>query len=976
MSRPHSINIYALGVLWAFVFGTFVSPTRADDDFPTIVNNEADTDAEPMPASESAATMRLPSGFQAKVFASEPQVQNPIAMAWDTAGRLWVAENYTYSDRSQHFDLSMRDRVITLRDTDGDGHADERHVFTDKVQMLTSVEVGHGGVWLMCPPQLLFIPDRDANGVPDGPPQVMLDGFTVARSNYHNFANGLRWGPDGWLYGRCGHSCPGRLGTPGTPDSHRIPIDGGIWRYHPKRRTVEVLCHGTVNPWGHDWDEHGELFFVNTVIGHLWHLMPGAHFKESFGESANPLIFERLDMIADHYHYDRTGTWHQSRAGAANSLGGGHAHMGTMIYQGNAWPEPYRGKLFTLNMHGLRANVESVVRQGCGYVASHEPDFLISKDPFFRGLDISSGPDGQVYMIDWSDTGECHDHTGVHRTSGRIYKIEFSGTESDVASFSKPMCLSGDGLLPKIWKGFQSGELEQADLFEYLNDNDEHVRVAALRLLTDHWPFDTVRGPLKHFEYPDEPQTLAKLTQLASGDPSGLVQLALASTLQRLPIQQRPQLAAKLLQQERFAGDRSFPSMVWYGLTPLVEEAPDVLARLAVNCRLPTTMRWMARALAANSKSHPQSFDRLLASALRFDKSMQESVLRGIEAAFEGWLDADKPEHWSEFESCAAAKENPELVRKLSLLFGNQRALDEMREIVHDPKRSLKTRQSALESLIRKRPDDLRNICESLLDQRELNATAAHGLSLFDQGDVGTILAEKYFRFHPKDRPTVIEILVSRVSFANALLDQMEHSERPIPRQDISAYQARQIIAFDHQSLSEKLTRTWGSIRKTPLYRKEAMDHWKTRLTPEILSNADLSKGRMLFNKTCSQCHQLYGEGHKIGPDLTGSQRSSLDYLLTNILDPSSVVGKDYRMSIVLTADGRVLNGLVVAENDHTLVMQLQNSKVTLSRDDLVEQKITSLSPMPEGLFNALDENSVRDLIAYLMSPVQVTLPD
>lgn len=114
--------------------------------------------------------------------------------------------------------------------------------------------------------------------MPDGPPRVVLDGFTVAKENYHNFANGLKWGPDGWLYGRCGASCPGEIGAPGTPAEQRVPVRGGIWRFPPRRGIFEALTHGTTNPWGHDWDEFGELFFVNTVNGHLWHAFPGAHF--------------------------------------------------------------------------------------------------------------------------------------------------------------------------------------------------------------------------------------------------------------------------------------------------------------------------------------------------------------------------------------------------------------------------------------------------------------------------------------------------------------------------------------------------------------------------------------------------------------------------------------------------------------------------------------------------------------------------
>ena len=155
-------------------------------DFPEPYNNEPDKDAHPPAAADAA----------------EPDVQNPIAMAWDYKGRMWVAENYTYAEREKRFDLALRDRVLIFEDSDWDGVADNRSVFVEDLKMLTSVEVVPGGVYVMCPPQLLFIPDADGDDQPDGPPQVLLDGFDVADSNYHNFANDLRWGPDGWLYGR------------------------------------------------------------------------------------------------------------------------------------------------------------------------------------------------------------------------------------------------------------------------------------------------------------------------------------------------------------------------------------------------------------------------------------------------------------------------------------------------------------------------------------------------------------------------------------------------------------------------------------------------------------------------------------------------------------------------------------------------------------------------------------------------------
>ena len=178
-------------------------------------------------------------------------------------------------------------------------------------------------------------------------------------------------------------------------------------------------------PGAHDWNEHGELFSCNTVTGHLWHIFPGAHYVVTHTVDANQYVYQLIDMHADHWHFDVGQGWSKSRDGKANTYGGGHAHTGTMIYLGDNWPDAYRGKLYMLNYFGRRANQEILERSGSGYVGKHGDDCLFFGDGWFRGIDLGYGPDGGVYVLDWSDTGECHENTGVHRTSGRIYKITY-----------------------------------------------------------------------------------------------------------------------------------------------------------------------------------------------------------------------------------------------------------------------------------------------------------------------------------------------------------------------------------------------------------------------------------------------------------------------------------------------------------------------------------------------------------------------
>lgn len=1015
-------------------------------EFPQIYNSEDEKDASPLAPQEAAASFQVPEGFQVEVVAAEPDVQNPIGMAWDAQGRLWIAENYTYAEHEQRFDRSLRDRVLYFEDTDGDGRPDKRNVFLDNVQLLTSVEVGLGGVWLMCPPNLLFVPDADHDGTPDGPAEVVLDGFEVAQDNYHNFANGLRFGPDGWLYGRCGGSCPGLIGVPGTLEERRQPLNGGIWRYHPRTKHVEVLTSGTTNPWGHDWNELGELFFVNTVNGHLWHGIPGAHFVRPFTLDPNPKVYELIDQHADHWHFDTGGAWHESRDGVANEYGGGHAHIGAMIYQGNNWPEEYRGRLFTVNMHGQRVNQEVLIREGSGYVGKHGKDILLSGDPFFRGMDLSAGPDGSVYLIDWSDTGECHESTGVHRTSGRIFRISHGSVntwqpppqgdtyylnalvqrlENNWVARQSRLVLAekaqaGEDLtglrellvelvreaepqpslttaaqhtrnrLRFLWALHAAEGVDPTQLTKLLDDGDEPIRVWAIRLLTEQWPLDGILGPVPFDEAKQErvrqeaEALLPKLVEMARHDESGLVRLTLASTIQRLPVDLRPKLAAALVQRGEDAHDHNLPLLVWYGLIPVADQHPDLLIDVAASCRWPTTRKLIARRLTEDIESNPGPLNALLIKTQSFDAEHAEDILAGMAEALRGWAKAPKPKAWGALQTTLAETDDQKLaqqIRELGAVFGDGRALDQLRKIALDSEAEVTARQAALKSLIEAKPDDLRKLCEQLMRTSHVNVVAARGLARFDDPAAAQLIVDSYRSYREPQRPELIAILVSRPSFARVLFEALEQGR--IRKSNVTAIHVRQLRTLGDEELLARVNEVWGEVRESSEEKQKAMAYWKKRLNEETLAAADPSQGRVVFEGLCAKCHRLYGEGSTIGPDLTGGNRGNLDYLLENIIDPSAVVSADYRMTVLQLEDGRVMSGIVVEETERTLTLQTPNEQVVVSQEAIEARKKTGLSPMPDLQLGAqanqpgalLSDAQFRDLIGYLQKPAQVPLP-
>jgi putative membrane-bound dehydrogenase-like protein len=967
----------------------------------------------PLSPEKSAERIKLPEGFRATLFAGEPDLVKPIAMTLDDRGRLWVVESHSYPKWLPE-GKQGRDRILIFEDKKGTGHFDTRTVFWDKGTNLSGIALGFGGVWLCATPYLLFIPIKPGEDKPAGEPQVVLDGWDLKAQ--HNVFNSLVWGPDGWIYGCNGILSQSHIGKPGTAPGERVSINCGVWRYHPVKRSVEAFAWGTTNPWGLDFDDYGEAFITNCVIKHLFHVVSGAHFERMFGQDLNPHCYGLMASCADHIHW-AGGDWTSSRGGkgAHDAPGGGHAHAGAMVYLGDNWPDAYRNHLFTCNIHGNRVNRDVLERHGSGYVAHHGKDFLMAHDSWFRGLSLLYGPDGGVFVSDWHDTGECHNYDKVH-PSGRIYKVTYGKPtvpKVDVPALSDEQLVRlqlhkndwwvrqarrllqerafagklGKSVRPQLmthlreqtsvprklralWALHVTGPLDEKTLLGLLDSPHDTIRVWVVRLLVEDRRISK--------------STATRFADLARNDKSASVRLALASALQRLPLAQRWAIAEGLGGHTEDVKDANLPLMLWYGIEPLVPNDSDRAAKLLVKCRIPLVRQYVARRIAVMADSEEAQETkpaRTLVSLVGVltesdDTDVQLDVLRGTYEALRGRRKVTAPEGWSAVYSKLASSKNAEIrekVLQLSVLFGDPQALAALRKTANNPKADAAARRNALQSLIEKRPPDLLPLLRSLLADRALRGVALRGLASYGDSGTPALILEKYATFTDAEKIDAVATLASRPKYAFALLDAMEKNR--VPRRDMSAFIARQLVSFNDKQLTDRLTKVWGSIRPASKEKATLMIKYKAMVPPNALKNADRKQGRAVFARTCANCHTLFNDGGKIGPDLTGSQRANPEYLLSKLLDPSAVVARDYQMTVVVTTSGRTISGLVKEETDKTLALQTQNEVVRLPKSEIEERRRSEQSMMPDGLLTPLTVAEVRNLIAYVSGPGQVPLP-
>ena len=933
----------------------------------------------PRSAEEALEHMVVPDGFSVEIVAREPDIVNPVAMSFDDRGRIWVAESIEYPRKTPG---PGRDRVQVLEDTDGDGRADRFGVFVDGLNIPTGVALGHGGVWVLNAPDLLFFTDEGGKA---GRREVVVSGF--GRADTHELPNSLTWGPDGWLYGLNGVFNPSRIVSGGK--THEFTC--ALWRVHPRTREFRVVCEGTSNPWGIAWDLDGSAIVsaCHWANDHLFHFVETGYYKRQAG--AYPPYSVRLGSISTHSHQKT-------------------AYCGLAFYDAHAYPQAYRERFYLGNVHGGAINVDFVRRDGATYVSSAEPDFLAANDAWFLPVAQKVGPDGCLYILDWYDRYHCYqdanrDAPGIDRLRGRLYRVRYGNAprprsldlarEPDgklIETLADPNihlretaqrilaeraapeagkrleALVLDGATPSkqrmhaLWTLLGAASLEPAFHLAALAHTDPRVRAWAVRAAGDACAV--------------APEVRTRVeSHVRDPAPGVLLELAIAS--RKIEGLDGIRILFDVLGSS--GEDKLIPPIVWQNLHPLLESGAGRFARIAADTDLSR-----ARTLGAML---PLAVDRALGARQVDDAAVASMVtqLAGAAPAEAREALSAVARRWDELDGAARAalrdrlepmtrevlaRQSSDPLRPSALLLAARLGAEgadpsAVRARLLDRDEPDSSRLDALEALVAFRFPDLPEAAAEVLEGAS-PAFAAKVLASLGQSE-NPALADRiiavYPRLAPETQPIAVDLLLQREPWMRRLLDAVV--AKRLPSGVLHANHIRKVLEMNDREAIWLVERTWGRVREE---RSPEQEKLVAAMAEAIrTTSGDPVAGEGVFRKLCAQCHAIYGDGKTVGPDLTGNGRASFDQLLSNVFDPSLVIGPGYGVFTVVTTDGRNLTGLLVEDGEQRVVVRMAGGEeASVPRRGVKYVRASKLSMMPEGIEKLFDRKEIADLFAFL----------
>ncbi len=934
---------------------------------------------------------------------SEPLVAQPLFISFDERGRMWVMQYRQYPFPAGLKILSedkfLRatydkvpeppphgakglDKITIHEDTDGDGVFDKHKTFLDGLNIATSFAQGKDGVWVLNPPYLLFYPDKNHDDVPDGDPEIHLEGFGM--EDTHSNANSLQWGPDGWLYAAQGSTVSGHIKHYGVNEPAVHSLGQLIWRYHPETRKYEIYAEGGGNAFGVEIDAKGRVYSGhNGGDTRGFHYVQGGYFQKGFGKHgslSNPYTFGYFQAMK-----------HGSVPRFTHDF---------VRYEGVALPERYRGNLIAVHPLGSHVVASELLPDRSSYQTKDIDKPITSSDPWFRPIFITVGPDGAVYVADMYEIQIAHlrHHEGkIDNTNGRIYRLRGRGSAPGVKPFDLgkattpelveqlrqpnkwqrrealrllairkdraaiPLLLKqidssqGQDALEALWGLNLCGGFNDAVALQTLNHSDPFVRLWTVRLLGDTKQVSA---------------TVAKrLANMAGTERNVEVRVQLACSARRLPASDGLPIVQRLAGRDEDSGDIYQPLLVWWAFESWCDSDREQVVKLFEDPALwqePLVKthllhRLMRRFAQTGARKDLLVCARLLRQAPNSDGA--KALMRGFEEAYQGRKLGGLPTELAE----ALARFGGDSV-PLGLRQGKPEAVEKALAVVANDGADGSERLQYV--TIFGQVNQPR--CVPIL-LKILSATRDDGLRLatltalqpYNNARIGTTVVDLYGKFSDDARTTALSLLASRKTWALLLLEAVDQGR--IDRTSVPLDVVRQLTAHRDERIAGLVAKHWGSVEgATTAEMKAEIDKLEGAFRG---GNGSPYAGKKLFLNTCAKCHKFFEQGGQVGPDLTTYQRTDVNTMLLNIVNPSAELREGFETVAVATKDGRLLIGTIVEKDNQIVVLRgADGQNVTVRQDEIEEMAPQKKSLMPEGLLKGFTEQQVRDLFAYLRS--------
>lgn len=971
--------------------------------------------SQPLSPEHSLAAFRYPDDLEVKLILSEPEITQPVHISFDHRGRLWVVQynQYPYpkdlkvTGMDQHLRATFdrippppgkepagADRITFFEDTDQDGVYDKSTDAITGLNIATSVALGRGKIWVLNPPYLLAYPDQEDDGIPDGPAVVHLEGFGL--EDTHAVANNLRWGPDGWLYGAQGSTCTANVSS---AVSRNVVFDGqAIWRYHPDSKVFEVFAEGGGNTFDVEIDGKGRIYSGDNGTARGQYYKQGAYYVRNFGKHGaltNAYAFGFLSNMALRGEKVRFT----------------HAFV---RYEGNSLPERYHDRMIAINPLQGYVQLSRFEDNGSTLAVTDESRILETGDHWFRPVDITTGPDGGVYIADWYDSRLSHvdPRDTWSKKNGRIYLLRSRNGWGPMAPFNISDS-TNEGLIrllshPNRWFRQQavhafadrkdtSAIAALADLFHKGDDPralealwalnlcggfDEEIAMKGLRHANPFVRLWTVRLSGDTDVIPAN--VSAALSEMAAIEFHPEVRSQLAATAKRIPGPTAIPIITNLLKYHDDAGDPDIPLQIWWALeSKAFSDTRAVLSMFRDHAiwekqtvRLFLLERLMQRFVIQADSTGYEACARLINMAP--STSEVKILFNGLQEGLRGQDIVHLPGVVTEaIKPFRKALGGHSLA--LQLRQGEKKAVEEALSVIGDRSASIGERLSYIrifgEINAPASIPQLLSLVENNQSSAALRQASLQALQRYNDPEIGRRIVKAYpdrLRADAGVRLAALTLCSTRPVWAVELLNAIDRKKQPgekfiahtIAKADIPDQIVRQLKQLEDPAITAVATRLWPEVRIASSAEKTSRISSVSRILQSGQGRPD--PGRSVFLASCAPCHRLFDEGGALGPDLTGYDRKNVNDMVMNILDPNAYVREGYVSYRITTLDGRILTGTITGRNANTIrVNTLSGETVTLIEGEVDEMRVQP-SMMPDNLLDNLTDQQVRDLFAYL----------